>query len=84
MGDFFEMSAAIVAVFGPAPDGIDLSANNTPRDNAVSIAMVAAAVVTVALRVVTKLTILSSKLSSDDYLMIASLVSWYFGLCLSE
>lgn len=65
---------AIVAIFGPAPAGMDLSENRSPNDNAIVIVCVSVAVVALALRLWAR-QVQKSGLETDDFMMFPALVS---------
>lgn len=72
--------ASIVQLIGPKPPDVDLSDNITPRDNAVCIAMVTIAFLSVILRFYTRRRLQGVDLEIDDWAVAISLVGIvYFG-----
>lgn len=65
---------AILALFGPAPSDIDLSATAVSVNNGAVIAMLCLAAVAVLLRFTARI-ILRNALMADDWAIIAALVS---------
>lgn len=63
----------IVAVFGPAPVGLDLSGDRRPGDNAAVIVLIAIATIAVALRIVVRF-MQQSSFKADDYVIMLALV----------
>ncbi|KAF9248395.1 hypothetical protein DTO013E5_9896 [Penicillium roqueforti] len=65
---------AIVALFGPAPLNIDLTASEVSVNNGVVIAMLCLAALLVILRFTARI-VLQNALMADDWAIIAALVS---------
>lgn len=67
------MDPAILAVFGPVPDGIDVEENKAPENDAAAVAMAVLAAIALVLRLLAKF-VQRTGLKIDDWIIIVAFV----------